>query len=69
MSERKFKFELTWENNNFFQMTFKNDEEGNIIVIRVDENATLQEIRNHVEEICKYHFNKFLGTALDEMKG
>lgn len=61
MAQSEIQLKITWENNNFFQMTTKKDEGAVTQVVRMEENGQIKELWIHISDICK----NFFGTTID----
>lgn len=59
---------IRWENDNFFEMKSKKDDEETQTIIRMDENAHLNNLWGSVTKICSSYMDKILGQIGDEMK-
>ena len=60
---KTLKITFDWENDNFFEMTSKEDEAEKISVIRIEENAHIDDMWLPVSTACK----SFVGTEIDKI--
>lgn len=67
MGLSKYTLILEWENNKSFEMKSKKNEEGNITIVKIEENQHYPDVRSSVETICKTFFEKTLKEIGDEM--
>lgn len=68
MAIQRWRFDLEWENNNTFEMTEKLDDGDSVSVIKIEENAELINLWNHIESICKATFDAKLQQIGEDMK-
>jgi len=59
---------LEWENNNFFEMGGKFNDDGFITIIRVEENGCIELLWSNISAVCKSYLAKQLDHIGDEMK-
>lgn len=65
--EHKVRVLIKWENDNFFQVTSKKDDEEEVLIVRVEENATLDKIWESVQAIVEISGKKTMKKIYDEM--
>lgn len=68
MAISKLTIDLKWENDNFFEVTAKKDDEEKKTVIRMDENTHLPALWVDITKICANYLHKVLEQIGNEMK-
>ncbi len=63
----KYTLILEWENDKFFEMRSKKDNDSPILVIRTEENTHYADTRVFLENVCRTFFEKKLKEIGDLM--
>ena len=64
----RIRLDLNFENDKYFEMSSKKDDEEAIKVIRCDENGNIKELWPYIERLCKQHVEIVLKEIGDIMK-
>lgn len=64
----EIQLKITWENNDFFQMTHKKDAGAVTQVVRMEENGQIKELWGYMASACKEFFSTTIDNIGKEMK-
>ena len=65
--DHEIEITLKWQNGGYYEMTSKRDQEGNIQVVRMEENGSIATLWPHVSIICQTFFNDVVTEIGNEM--
>jgi len=68
MAEQEIKIFLKWENNNFFKLETKKNEDPKVTDIRIEENAKIEVIWSAIQSACLSRVNQILSDIGEEMR-
>lgn len=64
----KVRIELEWENDDFFEMTSKVGDGNKMTVVRIEENAHIEDLWKSISDICNEFFSRKIKEIGVEMK-
>ena len=68
MAEQEMEVTFKWENDNFFSMDTKKNDDPKIIDIKVEENAHIYQVWPTIQKACVIRLTQILSDIGEEMK-
>ena len=66
--EKKLKITFKWENNKAFEMTAKLNDNPDISIVKIEENACIKLLWAHIQSICMDYLKHNVNEIGEEMK-